>query len=445
MDGSVIRNYFLRSGAWAFFGKVTSAFLGFATSTLLARVLSPQDMGSYFLVFNLATFFSIFARAGLENTLLRFIPKAMGNNQPDHARDFAQKGLILATCGVILVAGVVYTGAGQWLAQSLFRSAALSVSVGFIVIWLIVLTFQFMISAVFRAFQDIRSYVIFDALIADITTVAFLLFCWLAIEHAVTLRQVLMGVLTAGIVNIAAAAWVLKRKMNTLPQPTHVNETYQEIIEYTWPLFLNALVLFFMSQTDLWILARFRPPEDVAIYGIATRLVTLTSFLLIVVNVIVSPLIARLYVHEKERLERILRSAATLTAAPTLIVLTVFIFWGNPILAVAFGDYYRSSAVVLAILSVGQAVNVLVGSCGYLLVLTGHQKLVFKTNVFSIIIFLTLGIGLVNFFGATGVATALMLAMSYQQLSNAYFAKKYAGINTLPYLSIRNILNGIRG
>ena len=108
MQNLSIRNYLLTGGIWAFTGKILTAFASLAFSALLARLLSPDDMGIYFLAFNLATFFSIFARMGLENTLLRFISEALNRPTTYCARTVIKKCLFLALISSLVVSIFVY-------------------------------------------------------------------------------------------------------------------------------------------------------------------------------------------------------------------------------------------------------------------------------------------------------------------------------------------------
>jgi len=442
IDGPT-RDYFIKGGGWAFSGKLVSSFVTFLMSTILARVLFPDDMGQYFLAINLATFFSLFARLGLENTLLRFISGALGKTQLARVREIIYKGLLLAALSSVLVFLLVQI-LKFWIAHYLFNTGKFATIVDYVAILLVVLTFQVLLGSIFRALQDIRAFVIFDGFIPDLITVIFLLFYWLSSEH-VSPERILLIMIAAGLLNVILAFLAINLKLKSLPESSQTKEIYHDLFIYTWPLFLNALATFFMSQSDVWIIAAFRAREDVAIYGVATRLVLLTSFSLSVANVVVSPLIARLYSQgAKEQLERILRSTATLIAVPAIIVLLIFIFLGGPILTVVFGNYYRSGVVVLAVLSMGQLANVLSGSCGYLLILTGYQYLVFRINIISIAIFWAIGIVFVGSQGAIGVAIALMIAILYQQLNYLYFAKKHTGINTLPYINLHMVVQNIK-
>ena len=431
-DTTSVKQYLLRGGAWAFTGKVTTALMGLALSGILARMLAPEEMGAYFLALNLATFFSILARLGLENTLLRFISEAMGHDDAGRAREVIRKGLVLASGGASITAVVVFLGAGPWLAEHLFHSKALGVVIGFVAIWVMLLAFQFLVGEIFRAFQDIRSAALFGGVITATATVSFLAI-FQAIHGYSTLAQAMPLVLVAGAINLALAGWILKRKVAAYPTVSGDGRrvTYRELAGHSWPLLLNAVTLFVIAQSDLWILAAFRPDEEVAIYGAAARLVLVAGMALSIVNAVVPPVIARMNSQGCKRdLERILRLMATLSAGPAIVVLATFVISGNAVLGFIFGDCYRAGAAVLAILSLGQVLNVFVGSCGYVLILGGFQRVVLSISVGCSLLLLALGVLLVNEFGLEGLAVAAALAGACQQISMLFAAKNYCGVWT---------------
>jgi len=91
----------------------------------------------------------------------------------------------------------------------------------------------------------------------------------------------------------------------------------------------------------------------------------------------------------------------------------------------------------LRILAVGEFVNVISGSVGYLLQMTGKEK-IFRNNVIiSSMILVVLGPFVIPFWGVTGAALLTALAVATQNLLSVYQVKKELGFNTLDVLSKR--------
>ena len=59
------------------------------------------------------------------------------------------------------------------------------------------------------------------------------------------------------------------------------------------PFLLIALTSFVLLSADVWILGFF--DQDVAVYGMASRLVTFVAMPLLVVNLVLPPIVAEMY------------------------------------------------------------------------------------------------------------------------------------------------------
>ena len=65
-----------RAAVWVAGGRITTAFAALATNVLLARLLSPEDLGVYFLAFSLVQVGAGLGPLGLDHAVLRFLPES---------------------------------------------------------------------------------------------------------------------------------------------------------------------------------------------------------------------------------------------------------------------------------------------------------------------------------------------------------------------------------
>ena len=97
------------------------------------------------------------------------------------------------------------------------------------------------------------------------------------------------------------------------------------------------------------------PPT--ADYGVAKRLVRLITTPYVMFALSLAPFSAELLAKgEKQRLERILRAAATLVSLPMLVMFASFLLAPGTLLALAFGEPFRDAAPILQLLTLGQLV-----------------------------------------------------------------------------------------
>lgn len=424
-----VKEYLLRGSKWALLGKFTTVFLNLVLMSVLTRLLPPAEMGFYFLAFNLATFFSILGRGGLENTLLRFVAQANEPGQSARLVSILKKGGVLVTTIILLTASIA-TLLIPWLSTNLFHTDQLASNSYLIAAWSGLLAIQFVTAETFRGFQEIKWAIWFGGLLAVLISVVIFSLSYL-FDMTLSLPSAIVILIIAILISNSLAVFALYQKIHSLEQKDTNSVSYKELLDHSWPLLINALTLFLLSQSDLWLLGAFASEKEVAVYGAASRLVLLTAMSLAIVNAVVPPLIARMHIqNDMARLENLLRTVASLAAIPALLVLLIFILFSETIMGLVYGEYYQAGSLVLVILCIGQVVNVLVGSCGYTLIMTGNRNITMSISIICTFMAIGLGVILVDKYGAVGLASAYSLAIGSQQILMWLFARLRCGIWT---------------
>ena len=90
---------------------------------------------------------------------------------------------------------------------------------------------------------------------------------------------------------------------------------------------------------------------------------------------------------------------------------------------------------LLRVLVLGQFVNVITGSVGYILQMTGYEKVVRNNVCISTAIMLAGGGLFIPLFGITGAAWVTSISIAIQNLLCVYHVKKTFGFNTLNIFS----------
>jgi hypothetical protein len=78
LSGSFLRRRLLSGSAWASGGRIGGAMLGIVTNGLLARLLSPQELGAYFLALSIVSLGAVLGSMGLPKTVVRLVAENMG-------------------------------------------------------------------------------------------------------------------------------------------------------------------------------------------------------------------------------------------------------------------------------------------------------------------------------------------------------------------------------
>jgi len=402
---------------------------------LLTRLLTPLEVGAYFLTLSLVTAASIVAQLGLNHTVVRLVAESLSLNQPGRARMVVRYSLYLATLGILVVNTILYLGLGEWLAMTLFESPLMVKIMWVALLWIAVTAFQTLCSEILRGFSDIRLAAVFGGLITSVLAALLLAMVWVW-QGRSDLEQAAVLSIGACVASILVAGFFIEAKTRQLGTEGQLN--IKEMLLISWPLLVIAITYFIHSQVDIWILGIFHTQEAVAIYGTSARMTLLISIPIMVVNAVVMPVIADMYAKDmKLELERVLQAAAALAMIPAVLVFIGFAIIGGPLLAMMFGEFYRDGLSVLIMLSLGQIATISVGSAGYALMMTGHQNLMMYITLAASIITIGLGLVLVRPYGATGVASASAAGLLVQAVAMCISVKKTIGIWT--YVNFRQL------
>jgi O-antigen/teichoic acid export membrane protein len=413
----------LFGSAWALGGRIALAFAGLATSALLGRLLSPRDFGVLFLAFSVVRFSSVFS-LGLSSTALRFVAESLGLGQPGRARNVLIRILVVAAISTSTI-GIIYYLFGGSILADLSRTPALSVIAGLTACWIFATSFQTLLGDIFRGFHDIRLFAIFGksdagfgSLMTGVLLTVGLAILWVS-GGSSDLVTVTIFAVGSGVISVLLASWMLGTKLKSLPSEEEQESSigYRQILAVAWPLAVSNFVSIALIQTSFWIVAAFRPETEVAVYGAAWRLIALVVVPLLIVNTVVSPLVAESYAQGRtETLQNVLRSTATVAGIPALVVLLGFMLFGGPILGIVFGDYYRQGALLLVALGFGHLVMVWMGSSGIVMAMTGHQTLQMVISTFAAAITIAAGFISVHHYGTLGVAVCTAAGMALQSV-----------------------------
>jgi O-antigen/teichoic acid export membrane protein len=203
------------------------------------------------------------------------------------------------------------------------------------------------------------------------------------------------------------------------------------VLSVSFPMLIIALTTFVLQSADIWIIGALRSQEEVAVYAAAAQLVVLIAMPLLVVNLVLPPLIAEMYTQGKTtRLERTLRTFSTIAGVPSMVLLVGFMLLGGTVLGLVYGDYYRSGAEILVLLSAAKVAAVWSGSCGLVLQMTGHHKQMLRVSLLTSPLFIVGALLVVRDYGPVGVAAAAAVTTVLQNVIMVLLARRLTGMWT---------------
>jgi len=419
---------------------------GIVTTGLLARMLSKQEFGAYFLALTIVSLGAVVGSLGLPKTVVGLVAENMGVGRPERARQVIRTVLELGVFGTLGVS-LAYLLVGGLVSEHLFHSSLLVGVTGLMTGWIAIAVVQEITAETFRGFHDIRLATLLGGLatagksgglIMRVLLLGVLVLLWVRSGQA-NLTTVMLVCIGSGSVSVVLSLWLLYDKVSSLLGSSEWAEdeepvSAKEVLDDAIPFLAIALTSFVLLSADVWILGALGSLKEVGIYGAASRLVTFVAMPLLIVNLVLPPIVAEMYAQgQTGRLERTLRTFSTLAGIPSLLVLLVFMLLGGPILGLVYGKpiYHSDTAVlVLLILSAAKLTAVWSGSCGLVLQFTSHQRSMLRVSVLTSPLFFVVAILATQRYGPVGVACAAGATTALQNVIMVLLAKRKTGMWT---------------
>jgi O-antigen/teichoic acid export membrane protein len=398
------------------------AGLSFVFTVLLARLFGADEAGIYFLAFMVTSVAGVFGRFGLDNVVLRHVAAGSASSNHSEVKGVYRKGIMLALAVSSLVTVVVFL-LSPWLAEAVFSKPALSAPLRLMSFSIVPLAFITLHAEALKGLQRIigSMFVRFVGVLALSIAGVYLLAGW-GIEGAVC------AYIIALIFMAITGRFLWKRATVWLDGASGEFKT-SKLFESSLPLLLVQLMQFVLILLPSFMLGVWGTGAEVGIFESARRTTMLIGLILIVVNVTAAPKFAELYrqgdIDTLSSIAKRSRRLMALCAAPVTVLFVLFPSW----IMGFFGPEFRAGAGVLALLSVGQFVNVATGSVVYLLVMSGNERAVRNNVAMNLVISLLLCIILIPRFGLMGAGLSGALSVSLLNLTMAALVYRYLAIN----------------
>lgn len=420
----------VKGAAVALVLKVLGAGLTFCFILLLARTLGAEGAGIYFLALTVTTIATVFGRMGLDNALLRFTAANAAVDDWGAVKGVYQKGIRLSLVAS-LASAIVLFAAAPLLADMVFRKPELTIPMRWMALAVVPMSLLILHAEMLKGLKRIRdSLLVYGVGVPALSLVGlyFLGGVW-GVNGAVW-AYVIAAVLTA---ILGVRLW-----RSAVPQLRNIAGHFEEreLLKSSMPLFWVASLNMFINWTATFALGIWGTKADVGVFSIASQTAMLTSLFLFSVNSISAPKFAALYKKkEMETLSSTARNTAklmTLMASPLLVLFLLVPEWVMGI----FGTGFTGGAALLSILAIGQFVNVATGSVGYLLMMSGNERLMRNNAIFIAVMSIALNVVLVPLVGPLGAAIATAVCLSAMNLIAAFLVWSQLGIWPIPWLGM---------
>lgn len=416
----------VRGTMLSFLLKIAGSGLAFGFSVAVARLLGAEGAGLYFLALSITVIGSVIGRMGLDNALLRFVATHAAHGESGRVQAVHALGMKLAVMvsGILSLVGFFTAG---WMAEDLFRKLELAEPLRWMSLSILPFAILNLQAESLKGLKKVRDAMLLQSI--GVPLIGLLLIWPLASIYAV--EGVSWSYLAATILVALYGVWVWGNskvdKVESVPC-YHLTDLWMS----AKPLFITSVMNISLIWLPMLLLGMWASAAEVGIFGAATRLTQLVSFLLVSLNNVVAPKFAELHalndLHSMGQLAR--RTAAILVVLASPLFFLLFTFSGETM--ALFGPKFAEGGTILVILLVGQVVNVITGSVGFLLMMSGNEKTIRNIAIVSALIQLVLVLMLAPLIGAIGAAIASATAMAVMHLVSVFAAYRKLGLCTIP-------------
>ncbi len=408
-----------RSSVTAFCVRVGSAAIALISQVVLARWMGEFQYGVFVLVWLTMIIIGDLACFGLHTTIIRYVPEYAQRRLYDPLRGILFAGRLFAflSATVIALAGM----AALWLLRDRVEPYYLIPFIlGFVCLPMIALGAMLDGIARSRTWTMLAltpSYIVRPLLVLLFMTVAHAAGLPASADVALALSIAATWLTTAGQFLVVGRA--LGRDIPAGPR----DQRLAEWMKVALPIFLVEGFFFLLINVDVLMVGHVLPPEQVAIYFAATKIMALAHFVYFSVKASVAQRYSDL-LHGGDRaaFEDFVRASARWTFWPTLLLGLVVLAIGWPLLRL-FGPAFTAAYPLLFILIVGVVARGSVGPAETLLNMTGKQNICALLYAATLGVNVALNLVLIPRFGLTGaaVSTAAAMVMEAALLSTAVY------------------------
>ncbi len=421
------------AGAMVGIGNVGGTILRYGSNLMIQRGFGAGPYGLYSLCMSLVTLTSSIFTLGLDNAMIRYTSIYRNKKQ---SRSLI--GLMIFCTALVGVTGIFgallllflapYIATAkhdQHLLKLLEVMAPLVPLTCLQVVWFAGLQG-------FKAFKwRVLAQRILPAAVMILLVGAVLIF-----RHKGNPYNGVVGVAVATLIStgvgVLLGLYFLFRQVSKVVEPGPEQYQLREWLNFSTPNFLSSIVDTVLVSTDTLFLASFAVPfVQIGYYTAAIKLSAFISLPLVSLNAMFTPIIAELYARgELQKLTSMFKLVTKWTITLSLPIFGVATLFSVPLLSIS-GESFTAAWPLLIALSIGNMVNAGTGSVGYMLLMTGHQKLSFLNSLVAVILNVVFNIFLTPRYGAMG--TAISTGLAYTIVNLMRLLQVYVLLKTQPY------------
>ncbi len=418
----------LKGASSAFILKLAGMTIGYISLLYITNRYGATNYGILALCMTILSIFTLLPKFGMENAVVRIVGELHTQGKYFEIYHVLKTVVCFTFVLSLLSASLLYFSSGV-IANSLLHKPSLHSYLQIIAIAIVSTIFITVAAAYFQGIRNTKSFVFIQTILNQIFFLLFLVTNgFLGLTENIVLVYVFANIISS-IISILLLFNNLKNR-NSIQENMPISYEFFKIIHLAFPMLLAGSFALLMRWTDILMLGMYKTEADVGIYSAAQRVAGLTSLSLIAINAIAAPKFVQFYSQkDMTGLERIAKQSTKLIFFTSFPLLVIFFIFPHQIMHI-FGSEFIQGASTLMILSIGQFINAVSGSVGYIMQMTDHQKIFQNVILIATIINIVLNYFLIPAYGIEGAAFASIISMVFWNVTLVIFIKIKLGFYT---------------
>lgn len=419
----------LRGAAFAFAIRVASAGLAFLSQALLARWIGSYQYGLFAYVYVWVIVLGTLSPLGMNSSILRFIPEYAEHKEHGKLR------------GLLLTGGLVSFGSGTFLAVAgaiglyvFGDKVSHNYLVPFYLAFILLPMFSFTEyqEGVGRAWSWIDLALIPPYILRPVLLLAFMALA-VGLGADADVKSAFLAAIGAAWCVIGVQYLLLRRRLSKVVEPAPRQFSISFWFKVSLPLLLVEGFSLLLMNTDIMMMSRYLPPENVGHYYAAVKTTGLIGFVYYAVVAVTAQRISALNASgDKLALEALVRRSAHWTFWPSLAGACGILSIGWPLLWM-FGDDFTQAWPIMFILAAGLLMRAAVGPLDFVLNMMGQQNLCAGILGIGALVNIILNAVLIKHFGLYGAATATAASLTLISVMLLVAVDRRLGFHVLPW------------
>jgi O-antigen/teichoic acid export membrane protein len=424
-----------RSGGGVLAMRMVGAALALGLHLALARCLGVGEYGVYTYVAAWLLFPVLLSVLGHDLMALRYVAAYRAKHEWGLLKGvdgYSHRTVLALSVGVSGLCALIVYAVGDHLGASLRAASYVGCAM------IPPLALSRLRNQILRALHQVVGPAFNEFILVPLTALAGLAACWIA-GWPLTAAAMLAARGAGVVLGLVLLTRWLRRARREEFGPRDTVPAYRVGVWFgvALPLLLMSGFGVINNRADAIILGLVRGTDSVGLYTACARLALLLSWCQASINALTAPLFSQMHAQQKhEDLQRLASTTALIVAAistPLVLVLGGFGAW----LLSWFGPEFSAAYPCLLLLLAGQCANVLCGSVGHLLSMTGHQRIAMKVIGWYALANVLLNVLLIPRYGLTGAAFATAFTQGLTNLTLYVFVRRRLGVDASLFSLLR--------